>query len=102
MHRSGNTTLYVSSAGEIITTTVPALPAISSFTHCSPGIHSVAGFALDPFVLSQLGGLRYWKDGRDAPAGIVMAALFDYPATDKHPAHTMQMRVNFVDGSERR
>ncbi len=29
-----------------------------------------------------------------------MAALFDYPATDKHPAHTMQMRVNFVDGSE--
>jgi hypothetical protein len=27
--------------------------------------------------------------------------LYDYPETDKHPAFNLQMRVNFVDGSER-
>lgn len=67
------------------------------FVHLFTGIHCVTG-SHGPVRAFATGGLRYWKDGRDAPD--VMAALFDYPATDKHPAHTMQMRVNFVDGSE--
>lgn len=67
------------------------------FVHLFTGIHAVTG-SHGPVRAFSTGGLRYWKDGRDAPD--VMAALFDYPATDKHPAHTMQMRVNFVDGSE--
>lgn len=67
------------------------------FVHLFTGIHAVTG-SHGPVRAFATGGLRYWKDGRDAPD--VMAALFDYPATDKHPAHTMQMRVNFVDGSE--
>jgi predicted dehydrogenase len=67
------------------------------FVHLFTGIHAVTG-STGPVRAFATGGLRYWKDGRDAPD--VMAALFDYPATSKHPAHTMQMRVNFVDGSE--
>lgn len=67
------------------------------FVHLFTGIHAVTG-STGPVRCFATGGLRYWKDGRDAPD--VMAALFDYPATDKHAAHTMQMRVNFVDGSE--
>ncbi|MDZ7650027.1 MAG: Gfo/Idh/MocA family oxidoreductase [Cytophagales bacterium] len=31
----------------------------------------------------------------------VILGIYDYPATDKHPAFNLQMRVNFVDGSER-
>ncbi|HEX8060105.1 MAG TPA: Gfo/Idh/MocA family oxidoreductase, partial [Cyclobacteriaceae bacterium] len=61
------------------------------FVHLFTGIHAVTG-SHGPVRAFATGGLRYWKDGRDAPD--VMTALFDYPATDKHPAHTMQMRVN--------
>src|SRR5690606_15374998 len=43
------------------------------------------------------GGLRFWKDGRDAAD--VTLGLFDYPDCDAHPAFNVQMRVNFVDGS---
>jgi hypothetical protein len=39
------------------------------------------------------GGLRFWKDGRDAPD--VMLALFDYPE-----GFNLSLRVNFVDGGE--
>ncbi len=67
------------------------------FVHLFTGIHAVTG-SNGPVRAFATGGLRYWKDGRDAPD--VMAALFDYPETSKHAAHTMQMRVNFVDGSE--
>ena len=39
------------------------------------------------------GGLRYWKDGRDADD--VMLALFDYPE-----GFNLSLHVNFVDGGE--
>jgi hypothetical protein len=39
------------------------------------------------------GGLRFWKDGRDAPD--VLLALFDYPE-----GFNLSLRVNFVDGGE--
>ena len=41
--------------------------------------------------------MRYWKDGRDVAD--IICGLYDYPASDKHPEFTLQMRVNFVDGS---
>jgi hypothetical protein len=44
------------------------------------------------------GGLRYWKDGRDVPD--VIMGVYDYPQAPKHSAFNLQMRVNFVDGSE--
>jgi hypothetical protein len=43
------------------------------------------------------GGLRYWKDGRDAPD--IMLGMFDYPESPAHPAFNLSLRVNFVDGT---
>ncbi len=66
------------------------------FVHLFSGLHAITG-SKGPNRAFATGGLRYWKDGRDVPD--VMAALFDYPESDTHPAFTLQMRVNFVDGS---
>src|SRR5690349_5015019 len=67
------------------------------FVHLFSGLHTVTG-SKGPNRVYATGGLRYWKDGRDVPD--VIAGLYDYPAGDKHPAFTVQTRVNFVDGSE--
>jgi len=66
------------------------------FVHLFSGLHTVLS-SKGPNRIYATGGLRYWKDGRDVPD--IITGLYDYPATDKHPAFTLQMRVNFVDGS---
>lgn len=66
------------------------------FVHLFSGLHTVTS-SKGPNRIYATGGLRYWKDGRDVPD--IICGLYDYPATDKHPAFTLQMRVNFVDGS---
>jgi predicted dehydrogenase len=66
------------------------------FVHLFSGIH----FALDsngPTRVNATGGIRHWKDGRDAPD--VMVGLFDYPETAGHPPFTMALQVDFADGS---
>ncbi len=65
------------------------------FVHLFSGLHAVTG-SKGPNRIYATGGLRFWKDGRDVPD--IITGLYDYPATDKHPAFTLQMRVNFVDG----
>jgi len=65
------------------------------FVHLFSGLHAVTG-SKGPNRIFATGGLRYWKDGRDVPD--IICGLYDYPATDKHPAFNLQMRVNFVDG----
>lgn len=67
------------------------------FVHLFSGLHAVTS-SKGPVRAYSTGGLRYWKDGRDVPD--VIMGLFDYPKGDKHPAFNLQMRVNFVDGSE--
>jgi predicted dehydrogenase len=67
------------------------------FVHLFTGIHTVTG-ALGPTRVFATGGLRYWKDGRDAPD--VMLALVDYPRTDAHPEFTLSLKVNFVSGGQ--
>ena len=67
------------------------------FVHLFSGLHTVIS-SKGPQRIYATGGLRYFKDGRDVPD--IMTSLYDYPATDKHPAFTLQMRVNFVDGSQ--
>jgi predicted dehydrogenase len=67
------------------------------FVHLFTGLHVVTS-SKGPNRILATGGLRYFKDGRDVPD--VITSLYDYPATDKHPAFNLQMRVNFVDGSE--
>lgn len=66
------------------------------FVHLFTGLHAVTN-STGPTRAYSTGGLRYWKDGRDVPD--VITGLFDYPATQHHPAFNLQMRVNFVDGS---
>jgi predicted dehydrogenase len=65
------------------------------FVHLFSGLHLVTG-ALGPSRVLATGGLRYWKDGRDAED--VLLGLFDYPKTAEHPEFTLLLKVNFADG----
>ena len=65
------------------------------FVHLLSGLHFSTG-SLGPERVYATGGLRYWKDGRDAPD--VMLALLDYPQTSTHPEFTLALRVNFKSG----
>ncbi|HVP47266.1 MAG TPA: Gfo/Idh/MocA family oxidoreductase [Bryobacteraceae bacterium] len=66
------------------------------FVHLFSGMHFVTG-AIGPTRVYATGGLRFWKDGRDVPD--VMLGLYDYPATEAHPAFNLALRVNFVNGA---
>ena len=66
------------------------------FVHLFTSLHVITG-SLGPSKIYGTGGLRFWKDGRDAPD--VTLGLLDYAASSNHPAFNVQMRVNFVDGS---
>ena len=66
------------------------------FVHLFSGMHFVTG-AHGPTRIFATGGLRYWKDGRDVPD--VFLGLYDYPATQRHPAFNLALRVNFVSGA---
>jgi predicted dehydrogenase len=66
------------------------------FVHLFSGMHVVTG-AIGPTRVMATGGLRHWKDGRDAPD--ILLGLFDYPKTDRHPEFTLSLKVNFADGS---
>ena len=62
------------------------------FVHLFSGTHFITG-AHGPTRAMATGGLRFWKDGRDA--NDVLLALFDYPE-----GFNLSLRVNFVDGGE--
>jgi predicted dehydrogenase len=66
------------------------------FVHLFSGMHFVTG-SIGPTRVFASGGLRYWKDGRDVPD--VLLGLYDYPATNEHPAFNLALRVNFVNGA---
>ena len=65
------------------------------FVHLFSGMHFVTG-AIGPQRVYATGGLRFWKD-RDVPD--VLLGVYDYAASDKHPAFNLALRVNFVDGT---
>ena len=48
------------------------------FVHLFSGMHLMTG-AIGPRAIMATGGLRYWKDGRDAAD--VLLGLYDYPKT---------------------
>jgi predicted dehydrogenase len=62
------------------------------FVHLFSGTHFVTN-THGPTRAMATGGLRFWKDGRDAPD--VLLALFDYKE-----GFNLSLRVNFVDGGE--
>ena len=62
------------------------------FVHLFSGTHFITG-TNGPTRAMATGGLRFWKDLRDAPD--VMLGLFDY-----REGFNLSLRVNFVDGGE--
>jgi len=62
------------------------------FVHLFSGTHFITA-SHGPTRAMATGGLRFWKDGRDAPD--VLLGLFDYPQ-----GFNLSLRVNFVDGGE--
>ena len=62
------------------------------FVHLFSGTHFITG-SNGPTRAMATGGLRFWKDGRDA--NDVLLGLFDYPQ-----GFNLSLRVNFVDGGD--
>ncbi len=62
------------------------------FVHLFSGTHFITQ-TNGPLRAMATGGLRFWKDGRDAPD--VLVGLFDYKE-----GFNLSLRVNFVDGGE--
>lgn len=62
------------------------------FVHLFSGTHFITG-SHGPTRAMAMGGLRFWKDGRDV--NDVLLATLDYPE-----GFNLSLRVNFVDGGE--
>lgn len=62
------------------------------FVHLFSGTHFITG-SHGPTRAMATGGLRFWKDGRDA--NDVLLALLDYPE-----GFNLSLHVNFVDGGQ--
>jgi predicted dehydrogenase len=66
------------------------------FVHLFSSLHFITN-AVGPQKIMAMGGLRYWKDGREVPD--LLMGMFDYAETENHPAFNLSLRVNFVDGT---
>jgi predicted dehydrogenase len=66
------------------------------FVHLFSSLHFITN-SMGPQKIMAMGGLRYWKDGREVPD--ILLGMFDYPETAQHPAFNLSLRVNFVDGT---
>jgi predicted dehydrogenase len=66
------------------------------FVHLFSSLHFITN-SKGPSKVSSMGGLRYWKDGREVPD--VLLGTFDYPETPEHPGFNLSLRCNFVDGT---
>ena len=65
------------------------------FVHLLTGLHFITS-SKGPEKIYSIGGLTYWKDGRNVPD--VMTAVLQYPETPQHAAFQVTLRVNFVSG----
>ena len=66
------------------------------FVHLFSSLHFITN-SKGPQKIMAMGGLRFWKDGREVPD--VLMGMFDYADTPEHPAFNLSLRVNFVDGT---
>ncbi len=66
------------------------------FVHLFSSLHFITN-SKGPQKIMAMGGLRFWKDGREVPD--VLMGMFDYAETAAHPAFNLSLRVNFVDGT---
>ena len=66
------------------------------FVHLFSSLHFITN-SKGPNRISAMGGLRYWKDGREVPD--VLLGMFQYPDSKEHPGFNLSLRCNFVDGT---
>ena len=66
------------------------------FVHLFSSLHFISN-SKGPNEVSAMGGLRYWKDGREVPD--VLLGMFQYPESAEHPGFNLSLRCNFVDGT---
>lgn len=66
------------------------------FVHLFSSLHFITK-SIGPEQISAMGGLRYWKDGREVPD--VLLGMFQYPDSAQHPGFNLSLRCNFVDGT---
>jgi len=66
------------------------------FVHLFSSLHFITN-SKGPQKIMAMGGLRYWKDGREVPD--LLMGMFDYAETPEHPAFNLSLRVNFIDGT---
>jgi predicted dehydrogenase len=66
------------------------------FVHLFSSLHFITN-SLGPDQVSAMGGLRYWKDGREVPD--VLLGTFNYPESKEHGGFNLSLRCNFVDGT---
>lgn len=66
------------------------------FVHLFSSLHFITN-SKGPDKISAMGGLRYWKDGREVPD--VLLGSFNYPKAAEHPGFNLSLRCNFVDGT---
>jgi len=66
------------------------------FVHLFTSLHFITN-SLGPDKISAMGGLRYWKDGREVPD--VLLGMFQYPDSEQHLGFNLSLRCNFVDGT---
>lgn len=66
------------------------------FVHLFSSLHFITS-SLGPNKVSAMGGLRFWKDGREVPD--VLLGMFNYPEAKTHPGFNLSLRCNFVDGT---
>ncbi len=66
------------------------------FVHLFSSLHFITS-SFGPQKIAAMGGLRFWKDGREVPD--VLLGMFDYPETKQHPGFDLSLRCNFVDGT---
>ena len=66
------------------------------FVHLFSSLHYISN-SKGPNQVSAMGGLRYWKDGREVPD--VLLGMFQYGEAPEHPGFNLSLRCNFVDGT---
>lgn len=66
------------------------------FVHLFSSLHFITN-SKGPDKIASLGGLRYWKDGREVPD--VLLGSFNYPDAEEHSGFNLSLRCNFVDGT---